>query len=237
MAVQYANARLVTDGLVLALDAADRNSYISGSTTWTDLSGNNYNGTLSGSTIPTFSTSSGGSLSFPGGSLNNSYISEYSIPDSFWNSGSWSVSAWVKFNNVSAGGTNDNAIVGHGFSFTNSLLHLGERTARVQYGLYSNDLLGTIPLSSNTFYNIVWTFNYTTALKQIYVNSTFDTSGGTVRYAGSGSNTQIGSYPSSSTFGRSLNGNLYNIQFYNKVLTQQEVLQNYNAQKSRFGLT
>ena len=38
--------RIVTNGLVLALDAADRNSYVSGSTTWFDLSGNSNNGTL-----------------------------------------------------------------------------------------------------------------------------------------------------------------------------------------------
>jgi hypothetical protein len=37
---------IVTNGLVLALDAGDRNSYVSGSSTWFDLSGNNYNFTL-----------------------------------------------------------------------------------------------------------------------------------------------------------------------------------------------
>jgi len=236
MAVQYANARLVTDGLVLALDAADRNSYVSGSTTWNDLSGNNYNGTVSGSVIPTFSTSSGGSLSFLGGGFNSSSISEYSIPDSFWNAGSWSISTWVKFNTVNAPLYNDNAIVGHGASGQNNQIHLGERSARVQFGLYGNDIIGTIPLSANTFYNIVWTFNYSSALKQIYLNSVFDTSGGTIGYTGTGSNTRIGSY-SVGNFGLPLNGNLYNIQFYNKVLSQLEITQNYNAQKSRFGLT
>ena len=45
MAVQYANGKIVTNGLVLALNAADRNSYVSGSTTWYDLSGN-YSGSL-----------------------------------------------------------------------------------------------------------------------------------------------------------------------------------------------
>lgn len=46
MATQYANGKIVTDGLVLCLDAADRNSYVSGSTTWFDLSGNNKHFTL-----------------------------------------------------------------------------------------------------------------------------------------------------------------------------------------------
>jgi hypothetical protein len=46
--------RIVTDGLVLCLDAADRNSYPGSGSTWYDLSGNNYNGTISGATFTTF---------------------------------------------------------------------------------------------------------------------------------------------------------------------------------------
>ena len=64
MAVQYAFGQIVTNGLVLALDAADRNSYVSGSTTWTDLSGNGLVGAQSGSTFPTYNTGSGGNLVF-----------------------------------------------------------------------------------------------------------------------------------------------------------------------------
>jgi hypothetical protein len=232
----FANGgRIVTSGLVLALDASDGNSFVSGSTIWNDLSGNNYNGTLSGSNIPTYSTSSGGSLSFPGGAFNNSYVSEYSIPDSFWNSGSWSVSAWVKFNSVGAAFYDDNAIVGHGFSTVNGQIYLGERGSRVWFGFYGNDIGGTALLSVNTFYNIVWTYNYTSALKQIYINSIFDGSGGNIRYSGTGNNTRICSY-SVAGFGLCLNGNLYNMQFYNRALSSQEVLQNYNALKSRFNL-
>ena len=42
--------RIVTNGLVLSLDAADQNSYVSGSATWNDLSGNNNNATLTAAT-------------------------------------------------------------------------------------------------------------------------------------------------------------------------------------------
>jgi len=51
MATQYAFGKIITDGLVLCLDAADRNSYVSGSTTWFDVAGSN-NGTLTNG--PTF---------------------------------------------------------------------------------------------------------------------------------------------------------------------------------------
>jgi hypothetical protein len=228
--------RIITSGLVLSLDAADKNSYPGSGTTWTDLSGNNSNGTLSGSVLPTYNTANNGSIAFSGGANSTTYISEYSIPDSFWNAASWTVSAWVKFNVVNTGGTNDNAIIGHGSSGgQNLLLHLGERTAKVQFGMYSNDLTGTIPLSANTFYNIIWAYNRGSGLKQIYLNSILDTSAIGTTYAGTGTNTRIGSY-SAGFFGLCLNGNLYNIQLYNRVLSATEVAQNYNSLKSRFNL-
>jgi len=56
MAVRHGYGKIVTDGLVLALDAADRNSYTSGSTTWNDVSGNGNDVSLT--TGPVFDTSS-----------------------------------------------------------------------------------------------------------------------------------------------------------------------------------
>ena len=43
------NPKIITDGLVLALDPADKNSHLSGSGTWTDLSPLGHDGTISGS--------------------------------------------------------------------------------------------------------------------------------------------------------------------------------------------
>ena len=68
MATQYAFGKIITDGLVLCLDAADRNSYVSGSSTWRDVAGSN-NGTLTNG--PTFSSSNGGSIVFDG---SNDYV-------------------------------------------------------------------------------------------------------------------------------------------------------------------
>ena len=46
----YTGPNITTDGLVLALDAANTKSYVSGSTTWNDLSGNNNHATLTAAT-------------------------------------------------------------------------------------------------------------------------------------------------------------------------------------------
>ena len=60
----YGTPPIVTNGLVLALDAGNTLSYVSGSTTWRDLSGNNNSGSLVNG--PTFSTDGGGSIVFDG---------------------------------------------------------------------------------------------------------------------------------------------------------------------------
>ena len=56
----YRGPKIVTDGLVLALDAASKRSYVSGSSTWYDLSGNDYNATVESSV--SFSSTYGGGL-------------------------------------------------------------------------------------------------------------------------------------------------------------------------------
>jgi hypothetical protein len=79
---------IVTNGLVFYLDAGNRMSYVSGSTTWNDLSGNNTNGSLpSGST---FDSNFGGNFYFSG---SNQFVT---IPET--NLTNWSISAWFKYN-------------------------------------------------------------------------------------------------------------------------------------------
>ena len=63
MSINY-NPRIVTDGLVLLLDAGNTKSYPGTGTTWTDISRNGNNGTLTNG--PTFDSANGGSLVFDG---------------------------------------------------------------------------------------------------------------------------------------------------------------------------
>ena len=56
--------RIVTDGLVFCVDAGDKMSYPGAGTTWTDLSKNRNNGTLTNG--PTFDSANGGSIVFDG---------------------------------------------------------------------------------------------------------------------------------------------------------------------------
>ena len=85
MAIFY-NPRTITDGLVLALDAANTKSYPGSGTTWTDLSGNGNNGTLTNG--PTYNSSNLGSLSFDG-------IDDYStLTSNYTLSAGWTLSFW-----------------------------------------------------------------------------------------------------------------------------------------------
>ena len=64
---------VVYNGLVLYLDAANNKSYVSGSTSWLDLTPNQSNsGSLTNG--PTFNTGSGGNIVFDG---TNDYIDFY----------------------------------------------------------------------------------------------------------------------------------------------------------------
>jgi hypothetical protein len=82
---------IATNGLVLCLDAANRKSYPGSGTTWTDLSGNGNNGTLTNG--PTYSSANGGSLSFDG--TNDVVNSTTSIIDRA-DGQEITVSCWIK---------------------------------------------------------------------------------------------------------------------------------------------
>jgi hypothetical protein len=60
----FVGPNIITDGLVLALDAGSKKSYSGSGTTWKDLSGNGNNGTLVNG--PTFDSGNGGSIVFDG---------------------------------------------------------------------------------------------------------------------------------------------------------------------------
>lgn len=193
---------------------------------WGDSTGNGYDGIMVGSASYDSGTTS---VSFNG---STDYITEYTFPDSSWNAGSWTVSAWAYFTSVNKG--TDNAIISSGSAATNNGLHIGERSGYAYFGFYNNDLSGTVAIGAGAWKNIVCTYNYSTKLKQIYVNGAFDTSGGSVGYGGTGGNTEIGRYVFATT--HLMYGKLSTILFYNRVLTSTEIARNYNATKSNFGL-
>ena len=89
---------IVTDGLVLNLDASMLASYPKTGTTWNDISGNEKNGTLTND--PTFNSENGGSIAFDG---SNDYIEiSPNGTTSGFNVQSFTIDMWVKVMNVGA---------------------------------------------------------------------------------------------------------------------------------------
>jgi hypothetical protein len=233
----FANGgRIVTDGLILSLDASDRNSYVSGSTTWTDLSGNGNNGTLTNG--PTFSSTNGGTIVFDG---TNDYVL-VTNPTIIKNQ-NFSISAWINpvsqnsalvsmidFDHNATQGwvlQSEDATTNRNFYFA---WYDGSQFQPVSgYGAGKG-----IQITTSVWQNIVYSKNGTSLLGYINGNQTysFTASNSNVSY-GSNKDLRIGDWNSG---GRPFKGNIPNVQIYNRALTAAEVLQNYNAFKSRFGL-
>jgi hypothetical protein len=245
MAVQYSNARLITDGLILALDAGDRNSYISGSLTWKDLSGNGLNGTLSGSVLPSYDGANGGNFYFSNNSAQQQincgsssilapgpnisvfmWVKPYSTPSA--------QQTWAQFQVLSGSlsGTNFPQASGWRIAFTTSnLLRIQLFSGSFNSGLISM-VYGTPTIGSWNY--VGFTLSGSVATSYINANSiaTVNSAPSVPIIVNSGS-LAIGyeNYPFYTS------GSIANFQMYNKPLTQTEITQNYNAQKSRFGLT
>lgn len=220
MATQYAFGKIVTDGLVLCLDAADRNSYVSGSTTWFNMAGSN-NGTLTNG--PTFNTGSGGNIVFDGV---DDYVSTSTARNTTTNE-DYTVNIVFKITSFTStdmrlfGATSGDTLqLASGWDTNTFRLWLG--------GTWNNT---SFVSSTNTVSYLTITHSGTDTL--VYVNGTYSSIiPSRTSYF---SNLGFGN-PYILTYGTYFNGNIYSTQVYNRALTASEVLQNYNAQKSRFGL-
>jgi hypothetical protein len=214
---------IVTNGLVLALDAADPNSYPGSGNTWYDLSGNGYNGTLING--PTFSSVNGGAIVFNG---TNNYIDTGKTATQLgvYNA-NYTFDAWIYPTNF----TGDRTMFGTDTQAVREGLHLVFRSGIIYQGHYSADIqAGTGTL--NAWNNICYTYTQSSGLASIYKNGILQGSGTIASFIGT---TNI-------LIGRSLGGGYFigngsNYKIYNRVLSSSEVQQNYNALKSRFGIT
>lgn len=213
--------QIVKNGLVLSLDAADKNSYPGSGTNWNDLSGNGNNGTLTNG--PTFSSANGGSIAFDG-------INDY-VSGNLTSLNDWSINIWYYSLDIT---TKNVYYPVSGTSTSNGLGFGGNFNVTTQNRWYFFD--GTNVLSHanpniviNKWYNLVVTKNSTSY--NLYTNSSLSLST-------TGTNLTLTQY----NLGRRgddfwyVNGRIACVLFYNRAITSIEVLQNYNATKSRFGL-
>ena len=227
----FANGpKIVTDGLILALDAADRTSYPGSGTAWNDLAGSN-NGTLTNG--PTYSSSNGGSIVFDG---SDDYVNCGNINYNY--STTFTANVWFRLSTINK----NNTIIGFGSGDVVPYYYwmiTVNNSNFLQFWAYDGNnrsISYNVALSINTWYNAVITYNSGNCI--LYLNST-SVAAGTVITANRsdiGAYTRLGYITWASGPSNYLSGNIAVSQIYNRVLTTQEVSQNYNATKKRFGL-
>ncbi len=211
------NPSIVRDGLVLHLDAANVKSYPGTGTTWSDLSGNGNNGVITGSV--SYSTLFGGVLNTPGttGNYINITLNLVSVDHT--------VMIASKYVNSSQNGR-----VLSGLSNNWLLGHHGSGNTRGDY--YANGWVYSPTTTGGDVWGIyTGTGNIFTDTWELYDNAVLKASSN----AGSqGPNSlTIGRYGGNTEYSNAYVGVL---MCYNRVLSANEIQQNYNAMKGRYGL-
>ena len=206
--------KIITDGLVLALDAANVKSYPGSGTSWNDLSGNNNTGTLTNG--PTFDGGNGGSIVFDGV---NDYIQFSTVSAQtvcFWGRMEAGIPDLAALVATSAGGDGSLRTSPTGTFRTSTDandFHNGYVSSLMINGVsnLSSDGVGglTIPGGRTLFQDF---------------------------YVGAIGNARNISTISHTFLGRVYKGRVYAVYLYNRQLTNAELSQNFNATRSRFGV-
>jgi hypothetical protein len=230
------NKSIVTDGLLLHLDAGNKNSYGGSGTTWTDLSGNGYNATLNNSVG--FTTTNGGMLTLNGSNQTatvnvNSFIrnnTSYTFSTFFYLGTSDGAAPFCLMTTPNSGDTND------GFW---QHLNLGNwlwRTEDAVSGEFGGNVEAPTGFNSSTYYHL--TVIVSTNSLKFYRNgnliSVISTSFSWANIRTD--NDAILFIGKAYEDGYYMTGNIGNFLMYNRALNSAEILANYYGQKSRFGL-
>jgi len=212
MGIAY-NTSLVTDGLIVYVDAANPRSYSGTGNTWYDLSGNNNHMTLVNGVA--YSTNNGGVMQTDG---TNDYIVLSPFNQVTTNH---TIMAAVRY----SGATRGRIIT----SFSNNWLLGHWNNQNPVY--YAEGWMVGPGVASNTNWQITTGVeNYSSDVWSMYINGSLSVS-----------NSNGSQGPNGLCLGAWLGSGEYStaeisfLMFYNRLLTADEIKQNYNATRKRFG--
>lgn len=212
---------IVTSGLTLRLDASDSSSYSGSGTTWYDIAGTQENITLVNS--PSFTSASPSYFTFNGTTQRGTGTGNV-IPTN-----TYTKSVWFYLNGYSDNNLVSSSTGGH-------FIFMGASTNKIYCGHANWPAYDAFPststISLSTWYNVTLTFNTTDGMV-LYINGVQDATYTANKSArGGDGSTNIATFGG----GNLLNGRISKVYCYNRSLTSSEVLQNFNADKSQFGL-
>lgn len=219
---------VITSGLILNLDAAKPASYPGSGTTWTDLSGNGYNGTLNNG--PTYSTLGGGSIVFDGV---DDYVSG-TLPSTSVTS--ITLQGWVNVQSGRKGPFFRFGSNGGGFSIGQGATYYTQTGTEVVM-LFSNVRWISTGASWNTGWQMVTMVLDSSGVPSAYKNDTLVGS-----YSGTNSIAPSGSYIMGRVIGDEpggggpWTGNAATFWAYNRALSSTEIAQNFSTTRARFGV-
>jgi len=224
--------KIVTSGLVLCLDAANKVSYSGTGTSWYDLSGNANTSTLING--PTFSGMNSGVIVFDG---TDDYVSMPMNTNTRLQNNYQTYSAYVYITSV---GPNSNASLwGVGvnptgwwilWSATSITLFIETSGTYISYSVSVTNAL-------NTWMNITCVIDNVGRTMTVYKNgSLVGTSSQWPVFTPPNDVVELGGNRATVNSGDYIKGRVSNVLLYNRSLGTTEVLQNYNATKTRFGL-
>ena len=216
MAFNY-SPKIVTDGLVLYLDAANPNSYVSGSNTWRDISRAGNNGIFPN--VPSINNANGGSITFNGSNIYANVGNSPSLDLTTFTLATWFKST-IQTNQI---------LMGKAYTIS-YYMNMGGGS----FSLWTSGSTIGIPnigLQDGNWHYVTATMVGTT--KFLYADGILRTSGSGNIPATDSNSLYIGT---SATVAIPFSGSIASAQVYNRALSATEVLQNYNATKTRFGL-
>jgi len=227
------NPSIVTDGLVLCLDAANRRSYPGTGTTWTDLSGNGNNGTLTNG--PTFTSDNGGGIIFDG--INTNVEIPHNTNQNLSKVNGHSVSVWCKW--ISGDYHQDIVSKDAEISYSREWLITKSNNNKFRSHVWSSSDIAIYRDSNYTPVSNQWvslTQTWNGSILSFYVNGSLDNSISANITPKNTSN--IMRIAGGSDYGNGLYfyGSVSSVLLYQKSLTAIEVLQNYNATRGRYGI-
>lgn len=220
---------VVTDGLILSLNAMSASSYLGTGTTWTDLSSNGNNSTLINS--PSYGD---GGLIFDG-------VNDYATIPAFTYT-PYCLDFWV-YNNTQIN-NNDAGVGGPSYyqtlfrNLTDLQLSLGGWTSAM-----SNETLHILSGSKYTYINETipsgyhnWVYNWNGSNYDIWVDGVKKTAiASTSGHAALTQQTST-SYIAYNAGSYYFYGNIYSIKIYGSQVTDKEIQQNFNALRGKFGI-
>lgn len=237
---------VVEDGLVVHLDASNTSSYSGAGSTWYDLTSNNLDFNLENS--PTYNTDNGGYFEFDGSNQALSSIASTSGINDFDGTNDYSLEIWFNANSSQPGVTSNYVAIiekwnnSGGTAYPYALrYHVPNGVFQMQAYDASNSGVAYVSASTEQWVQIVGSFDWTNDTLYLYKNGELSTHpwGGTEDISAitnSVSNSLNTTVAKRSTSGFYLAGGIAIFRIYDKALSSTEVLQNYNANKDRFGL-